>query len=115
MPMRIRPVQHPRETSFEGVSPRHRFADKRGFGQDLCLPRIRLERFPLFDTQWLEHGVEESIALVDRLALNHFIEPLPVTHSALGHTAPLLALWRDDLRRRRISSLRVRIGTELRE
>src|SRR6476469_1980081 len=115
MPVRIWAIHHPRKAALKGVDFRHCFANERTFGEDPGLSRVWLEWLSLFDPQWLEHGVEETIALVDRLALDHFVDSLPILHSARWHGAPLLSLRRHDLRRRWISALRIRISSELRE
>src|SRR6476661_2993360 len=115
MPVRIRAIHHPRKAALKGVGFRHCFANERTFGEDPGLSRVWLEWLSLFDPQWLQHGVEETIALVDRLVLDHFVDSLPILHSARWHGAPFLSLRRHDLRRRRIGTLSIRIGSELRE
>src|SRR6185369_1447698 len=59
--------------------------------------------------------VEKAVALVDRFALDHVVESLPILHAARRHAAPLLTLWRYDFRRRWIVALRIRTGPQLRE
>src|SRR6478736_291377 len=115
MPVRIRAIHHPRKVALKGVGFRHCFANKRTIGEDLRLPSIWLERLALLDPQRLEHWMEETIALVDRLALGHFVDSLPILHPARRHGAPLFSLGRNNFRRRRIGALRIRINSEPRE
>src|SRR5580700_10463532 len=59
--------------------------------------------------------MKETVALVDRFTLDYLVETLPIIYSARRHGAPLLALRRDYLGRRRIGALRIGIGSQLRE
>src|SRR4029077_16172819 len=59
--------------------------------------------------------MEETVARLDRLMLNHVVEPLPVLHPARRQPTPCLRLCVEDLRAWRIVTLRVRIHLELRE
>jgi hypothetical protein len=56
------------------------------------LPRIRFEWLALLHAERLEHRVEETVAFVDRFALDDLVKPLPIIHSARRHTAPTFAV-----------------------
>src|SRR5580704_9927421 len=96
MPAGVRAIHHSSEATLERVSLGHRFADEHRVSEDLGLPRIRFEWFALLYAERLEHRVEETVALVDRFALDDLVEALPIFHSARRHTAPTLAVRRDN-------------------
>ena len=55
----------------EGVRLGHPLADLGALGQQLALPRVRLELFAAFDPQRPEHRHEEPVAVIHRFAADY--------------------------------------------
>jgi hypothetical protein len=115
VPMRVGPVLHTREATVRGVGFRHRLTDQYGFGQDLGLSRVRLEGLAPFQAERPQRRMEEGVARLDRLTLDHVVEPLPVLLPAWRQAAPYLRARIENLRRRRIVTLLVGIHLQVRE
>ena len=113
--MRVRAILAARESPVRGVRLGHRLADQCRLGEDLRLPRVRLERLALFEAERPQHRMEEDIAWFDRLTLDDVVEPLPILHPTRRRAAPGARADVEDVHRRRTVALRVRIHLQLRE
>src|SRR5258705_7403687 len=109
--MRIGTVTGPLETFVERVGFRHRLANERGFGEDLLLSRVGLERLALLNAERPKHGHEETITVSQCLLVEDGGEALPICHPAWGHLTPYLAPGRKEFTLRGILSLAVGIDS----
>ncbi|MNQ83252.1 hypothetical protein D3C85_983280 [compost metagenome] len=113
IPLAVGPVPGLGEALGEGVGLGDQFTHLRALLQGLALRLGGGEGFVFFDAQAGQHGHVESVAFIDRLALDDLVQALPIFNAAWLGTRPAAAARSQQARLPRLVFLRVGVQAQL--